>query len=192
MLAIDNVLVSDEIIEKKFVCDLAKCHGGCCVDGDAGAPLEEDELDELKAAYPEVKPHLCEAAVKQIEEQGLYGYDPEYGHVTPVMDGAMCVYGVVENGVVKCGIEKAYNEGKIQFKKPLSCHLFPIRITSHDGYDAVNYEPREKLCRPACQLGEKLKVPVYRFLKEALIRKYDIYFYEALEVYDHMQTGQKG
>lgn len=186
MLAIENVLISDEIIEKKFVCDLSKCHGGCCVDGDAGAPLLDEELGQLEEVYEPVKPYLTDKGIKVIEKEGKYVFDDEGGYVTPTIGGAMCAYGIVENGIVKCGIEKAYNEGKINFKKPLSCHLFPIIIEPHDGYDAMNYEPREYLCRPACRLGEKLKIPVYRFLKEAIIRKYGEPFYEALEAYDHM------
>jgi hypothetical protein len=91
------------------------------------------------------------------------------------------VYGIIENGIVKCGIEKAYNEGKISFRKPISCHLYPIRTEVHDGYEAMNYEPRESLCKPACKLGKQLKVPVYRFLKEAIERKYGSAFYEALD-----------
>lgn len=187
MLAIDEVLISDEIIEKKFVCDLSHCHGGCCVDGDAGAPLLNEEIEVLEEIYEEVKPYLTKNAIKEIERQGKYVYDQESGYATPTINGAMCVYGVVENGIVKCGIEKAFNDRKITFKKPLSCHLYPIRIQQYDGYEAMNYEPREVLCRPACRLGDKLNIPVYRFLKEAIIRKYDIYFYEALEAYDQMR-----
>lgn len=187
MLAIDNVLISDEIIEKKFVCDLSRCHGGCCVDGDAGAPLLEEELEKLETVYPTVKPYLTKAGIRAIERQGKYVFDDDCGYVTPVIDSGMCAYGVAEHGIVKCGIEKAFSEGKINFKKPVSCHLFPIRIEAHDGYDAMNYEPREHLCRPACELGGKLQVPVYRFLKEAITRKYGTHFYEALEAYHQMR-----
>lgn len=187
MIAIDNVLISDEIIEKKFVCDLSRCRGGCCVDGDAGAPLKQEETRDLEEVYETVKPYLSPDAIKEIEKQGKYVFDEKNGYTTPTIEGGICVYGIEEDGIVKCGIERAYNEHKTNFKKPVSCHLFPIRIQEYDGYEALNYEPREKLCKPACTLGEKLQIPVYRFLKEAIIRKYDVYFYEALEAYDQMQ-----
>lgn len=184
MIAIDHILVSDALVEDQFVCDLVKCKGGCCVDGDAGAPIEESEKAELEAAFETVKPYLNARHLAEIEKQGLYVFSDEFGWVTPAIDGGICVYAVYDdNGIVKCGIEKAFNEGKLTWKKPISCHLFPVRIKkSADGeLDYVNYEPRETLCKPACRLGKKLKVPVYRFLKEPLTRKYGPEFYETLE-----------
>lgn len=182
MIVIDNVLISDEIVEEQFVCDLHKCKGGCCVDGDAGAPLERKELKELNAAYAEVEDYLTEEGRQQIEKDGKYIYDAEFGWVTPVLANGMCVYGTIDkSGIVKCGIEQAYNDGKLTWKKPISCHLFPIRIKKTKKADLVNYEPREGLCDPACALGQQLKVPVYKFLKEPLIRKYGDEFYTALE-----------
>lgn len=183
MISIDNVLISDEIVEEQFVCDLTKCKGGCCVDGDAGAPLENDELKELNDAYSSILPYLTTEAVTELEKQGKYLYDKEFGWVTPTVNSGMCAYGIKDkNGIVKCGIEQAYNDGKISWKKPLSCHLFPIRIkkAKKSKTDLVNYEPREDLCKAACTLGKKLKVPVYVFLRDALIRKYGNDFYEAL------------
>ena len=185
MIAIDNKLVSDEIVEKQFVCDLVKCKGGCCEDGDAGAPLEINELDELIHNYETVKPYLTEAGIQSIEQHGKYVYDKEFGWVTPTIKGEMCAYGFRdEHGIIKCGIEKAYNEGKIHWKKPVSCHLFPIRVNKSKedpDLEYMNYEPRPDLCKAACRLGKRLQVPVYVFLKDSIIRKYGEEFYTALE-----------
>ena len=185
MIAIDNKLVSDEIVEKQFVCNLDKCKGGCCEDGDAGAPLELSELDELIHNYAMIKPYLTREGIKAIEQQGKYHFDAEFGWVTPTIGGAMCAYGYRdEKGIIKCGIETAFKEGKITWRKPLSCHLFPIRIkksVEDKNLEYVNYEPRHDLCRAACKLGTRLQVPVYVFLKDALIRKYGEEFYQALE-----------
>ena len=184
MIAIENKLVSDEIVEAQFVCDLNKCKGGCCVDGDAGAPLAFDELKSIDAVYDAVLPYLSDESKTELKKQGRYVYDREFGWVTPTIESKVCVYGIVdEKGIVKCGIEQAYNDGKVQWKKPISCHLYPIRIkqSKNKQTDYVNYEPREDLCKAGCSLGKKLKVPVYVFLKEALIRKYGAAFYETLE-----------
>ncbi|MBC7829824.1 MAG: DUF3109 family protein [Chitinophagaceae bacterium] len=184
MIAIDNVLVSDRIVEAQFVCDLMKCKGGCCEDGDAGAPLEKEELEIINNIFETIKPYLTKEGLRWIEKHGRYLYDREFGWVTPTIEGKMCVYGFHdENGIIKCGIEQAYRDGKIEFKKPISCHLYPITIKEgkKGEYDRVNYEPRETLCKPACAFGKKLKVPVFQFLKEPLIRKYGENFYNALE-----------
>ena len=184
MIVIDNKLVSDEIIEEQFVCDLNKCKGGCCVDGDAGAPLNKEELVHLNEVYDAVLPYLDEENKKELQKQGRYVFDEEFGWVTPTINSKVCVYGITDpNGIVKCGIEQAYNDGKVSWKKPISCHLFPIRIqlSKNKKTEYVNYEPREDLCSAGCKLGEKLKVPVYVFLKEALVRKYGVEFYETLD-----------
>jgi hypothetical protein len=186
MIVIDNILVSDDVVEKQFVCDLAKCKGGCCEEGDAGAPLEDQEMDIILSVYEKVKPYLTEAAIAEIERKGKYVFHKEFGWVTPTLgnDSEICVYGYRdEKGIIKCAFEQAYYEGAISWKKPISCHLFPVitKKGKHGGYERVNYEPREKLCSPACGLGKKLKVPVYEFLKEPLIRKYGKEFYEVLE-----------
>lgn len=183
MIAIDNVLISDQVIKEQFVCDLNKCKGGCCVDGDAGAPLYKQELKELNEVYEAVLPYLNEESKKELERQGKYVYDKEFGWVTPTINSKMCVYGISDNnGIVKCGLEQAYNDGKTKWKKPVSCHLYPIRTQkSRDGKkEYVNYEPREELCKAACALGKKLKIPVYVFLKDGLIRKFGQQFYDSL------------
>ena len=186
MIAIENNLVSDEIVEEKFVCDLNKCKGGCCVDGDAGAPLEAKELRYLKKIYRVVEPYLTEEGKKEIAEKGHYVFDEEFGWVTPTLSSGMCAYGVVDTkGIVKCGIEKAFNEKKFSlnknWKKPVSCHLFPIRVKQTGDTHLLNNEPRQGLCDPACALGKQLKVPVYLFLKKPLIGKFGEEFYNALE-----------
>lgn len=184
MIAIDNALVSDDVVSEKFVCDLTKCKGGCCVDGDAGAPVTKEEMETIKEIYNEVEPYLPKEAVDEIKKQGLFVYDRSFGWVTPTINGQICVYGFKDKqGIVKCAIEQAYLDGKVSFKKPISCHLFPILVkTSRDGKTVyVNYQPREVLCKPACDLGKKLKVPVYEFLKEPLVRRFGTEFYELLE-----------
>jgi len=182
MIAIKDVLVSDEIVEKHFVCDLNACKGGCCVDGDCGAPLTEEETNTLAEVYPKIKHLLSDRYAMEIEIQGTHTFDDEYGYITPTINGGICAYGYFdESGIVKCAIEKAWKEGLIEFQKPISCHLYPIRVTESASFQAINYEPRKKLCKPACKLGNKLKVPVYQFLKEPLIRKYGAEFYNALE-----------
>ena len=182
MIAIDNVLVSDKVVEEQFVCDLLKCKGGCCEDGDAGAPLEKEELERLNEIYEKVKPYLTAAGIREIESSGRYQYDREFGWVTPTIEGKMCAYGYKDaSGIIKCGIEQAWNDGKISWKKPVSCHLYPIKINRNKVGEVMNYEPRASLCRPGCALGQKLRVPAYVFLKEAIVRKYGMDFYNALE-----------
>lgn len=185
MIAIDNKLISDEVLEEQFVCDLTHCKGGCCEDGDAGAPLENWEKKEIEKYFDIVQPYLTKEGLIAIEQQGKFTYDKEFGWVTPTVNNTICAYGYKNaQSVIQCGFEQAYNDGKIGWKKPLSCHLFPIKIsTSQQDPDLeyINYEPRHNLCAAACSLGKKLKVPVFIFLKEAIIRKYGEEFYTALE-----------
>ena len=181
MIAIDNVLISDEVVEARFVCDLQKCKGGCCEDGDAGAPLEEDECKIIDENFHSFESYLTPEGAAAIKRQGKYLWDKEFGWVTPTIDGGLCAYGFRDaEGIIKCGIEAAYYEGKLEWKKPISCHLFPIRITESKKYTMVNYEPRETLCAPACALGKKVKLPVYQFLKEPIERRFGTEFYETL------------
>ena len=196
MIVIDNILVSDEVVQEQFVCDLSKCKGGCCEDGDAGAPLTNEELDEVKEAYSKVIPYLTDAGRMEAEKQGLYRYDKEFGWVTPTIDSGICVYGYRDKkGIIKCAFEQAYNDGLISWKKPISCHLYPIKIkkSRHTDHEMVNYEPREDLCAPGCALGEKLKVPVYQFLKESIVRKYGEEFYGVLHnIAQEYYSSKKG
>ena len=186
MIIIDNKQISDDVVEAQFVCDLAKCKGGCCEDGDAGAPLDKKELPIIAGLYEKIKPYLSQASIDEVERQGHYVYTREFGWVTPTIesDKEICVYAIREkNGMIKCAFEQAYYDGVINWQKPISCHLYPVTIKKgkYGDYDRVNYEPREQLCSPGCAFGQRLKVPVYEFLKEPLIRKYGQEFYDALE-----------
>lgn len=196
LIVIDNILISDDVVEKQFVCDLTKCKGGCCEEGDAGAPLDDSELDIVLEVYEKIKSYLSEASIKEVEKKGKYVYNKEFGWVTPTLgnDNEICVYGNRdEKGIIKCAFEQAYYDGVIPWKKPISCHLFPIitKKGKHGDYDRVNYEPREKLCNPACALGKKLEVPTYEFLKEPLIRKYGEDFYNGLDKVAKLQAAKK-
>ena len=182
MIAIGKALVSEDVIEKQFVCDLHACKGACCVKGDYGAPLEKEELPILDDIYEKVKPYLREEGIKAIEKQGKYLLYEKKEWVTPLVKGKECAYTIFEKGIAKCGIEKAYYEGEIEWKKPISCHLYPIRITKQkNGLEAVNYD-RWNICNPACKLGDSLKVPVFKFLKDSLIRQYGEDWYKELEI----------
>ena len=184
MYVIQEILISDDVLEKKFICNLNACKGACCWEGDFGAPLEEEELDILTKIYDTVAPYLTDEGRKAISEKGKYQYfeEPkEYG--TTLQPNAACAYMTLnELGMAKCGIEEAYLDGKIDFKKPISCHLYPIRVTKNEqtDFEALNYDEWD-ICSAACKLGEKEQVPVYQFLKEPLIRKYGVDFYEELD-----------
>lgn len=181
MIKIGEVLVSDDVVEKEFVCNLDKCKGACCVEGDFGAPLDADELPILEEIYPIVKPYLTQDAIRVIEKLGTHTTDDDGDLCTPVIDGRECVYAIYDKkGILKCGIEQAYLDGKISWKKPISCHLYPIRITTKKNFEALNYN-KWHICSPACVLGKELQVPVYKFLKAPLIRKYGEQWYGALE-----------
>jgi hypothetical protein len=180
MVKVGDVLVSDDIREKEFVCNLERCKGACCVEGDYGAPLEGNELDILKRIYPKIKPYLTKEGIKAIEEQGTHVIDPDGDYSTPTIGGRECAYARYdEKGILKCGIEEAYKDGKIKYQKPISCHLYPIRITKKKEFEAVNYH-KWHICSPACALGKELQVPLYKFLKDPLIRKYGEDWYNEL------------
>ena len=181
MIQIDNKIVSQEIFDQQFVCDLNACKGACCVEGDSGAPLLKNEAEELEEFYPVIKKYLSRECRKAIKKQGFSVIDTDNDLTTPLVNNRECAYVYYDSGITKCAIEKAYLEDGISFKKPISCHLYPIRITEYKEFDAVNYESN-KICSPACKLGELIKVSVFRFLKEPLIRKYGKSFYTELEV----------
>jgi len=183
MLQIENTLISDDVIEKKFVCNLKACKGICCVEGDSGAPLEDEERIFLDKEIETIKAFLREEGIKAIEENGLYYIDSEHDYVTTLVNGKECAYAVFEeNGTASCGIEKAWFAGKSSFRKPLSCWLYPVRTKKIQNLTAVNYDVWD-ICKSAVIQGEKLGVPVYKFLKEPLTKKFGKDWYEQLEYY---------
>jgi len=180
MIQIDDKLISEDLFSEEFVCNLAKCKGICCVEGDAGAPLDEDETKILDEIYPKIKSYLRSEGIQAIEEQGTYTLDFEGDLVTPLVNNAECAYVIFdEKGYTKCAIEKAYEDGVIDWQKPISCHLYPIRITEYSNFSAINYHEWD-ICSDACTLGKELGVKVYQFLKKPLIRKYGEEFYQTL------------
>ena len=181
MIQIEDKIISQEIFDQQFVCDLNACKGACCVEGDSGAPLLKNEAKELEKSYSIIRKYLSVDGKEAIKKQGFSVIDSDNDLTTPLVNNRECAYVFNDSGIIKCAIEKAYLEDKISFKKPISCHLYPIRITEYKEFDAVNYESN-KICSPACKLGELLKVSVFRFLKEPLIRKYGESFFTELEV----------
>ena len=180
MFQLGKTIISEDILEKEFVCNLGACKGRCCIDGEAGAPLEEEELKMLMDNFPKIKPFLREEGIAAIEEQGLFTTtEGEYG--TPLINGKECAFVIFDkNNIAKCGIEEAHNQNVTSWKKPISCHLYPVRIMNYSEFFAVNYH-KWPICNDACTLGKELKIPVYKFVKDALIRKFGKDWYEELE-----------
>ncbi|WLD23648.1 DUF3109 family protein [Flavobacterium dauae] len=180
MFQIGKTIVSDDVLEKEFVCNLTACKGQCCIDGDAGAPLDKDETAILEEVYPKIKSYLRPEGIDAIEQQGAWVVGEDGDFETPLINNKECAYVIFDGNTALCGIEQAYNEGLITWKKPVSCHLYPIRIKEYSQFSAVNYN-RWHICDDACVLGKELEVPVYKFLKEPLIRKYGEDWYTELE-----------
>lgn len=180
MFELGKTVVSEEILEGEFVCNLEACKGACCVEGSSGAPVAGEELEVLRDIYPRVSPFLREEGRRAIAEQGtsVRGEDGEWE--TPLIDGNECAYVVYEDNKALCGIEAAYRAGAIDWIKPVSCHLYPVRIREYTALTAVNYH-QWHICDPACSLGKSLKVPIYKFVREALIRKFGESWYAELE-----------
>lgn len=181
MISIGETLVSTHLLERRFVCDLSKCKGACCVEGDSGAPLEPEEAKKLEGLYKKIEPYMTARGKKAVAHYGTSMTDSDGDLVTPLVDGDKeCAYTIFEKGVAQCGIEKAYLEGKIRFRKPISCHLYPVRVTRHKHYLAVNYQKWD-ICDDACTLGKELDVPVYRFVSKALVRRFGKRWFRELE-----------
>ncbi|HEX2967623.1 MAG TPA: DUF3109 family protein [Bacteroidales bacterium] len=169
MLRIEDTIFSLDLLEKQFICDLAKCHGSCCRYGDAGAPLEKDEADILESVWPVVKEYLQPEGINAVENQGSSVTDKDNDLVTPLIDDKECAYTIVKDDIYMCGIEHAFNEGRISFRKPISCHLFPARMKKFSDFIAVNYS-QQPVCAAAREKGKANGVYVYEFLKEPLVR----------------------
>jgi hypothetical protein len=182
MIIVGQTLVSEELLEEQFVCDLNACKGACCIEGESGAPLEHEELLLLEESLEAVRPYLRSEGIAVIDQQGPYTVDNDGDFVTSLVGkhGACAFVTFDEKGVAKCGLEQAYNDGKTTWKKPISCHLYPVRLAKLNEYIAVNYH-RWQVCEPACACGKALKVPVYKFLKEPLVRRFGQDWYDELE-----------
>ncbi|MES2828385.1 MAG: DUF3109 family protein [Bacteroidota bacterium] len=181
MIEVQNTLLHEDLITESFVCNLNKCKGICCVEGDAGAPLDVAETAILRDIYPKIKHLLEPKGIQAIEEQGTSVIDADGDLTTPCVDGNKeCAYVTFENGITKCGIEKGYEQGLVDWQKPISCHLYPIRITQYPEFEVLNYD-RWHICHDACTFGRELKVPVYQFLRGPLVRKYGEEWYTELE-----------
>lgn len=180
MFQLGKTIVSEDILQKEFVCNLSACKGGCCVDGDSGAPLTIEETQMLENIYPKVKPFLRKEGILSIESQHVWIKGNDGDLETPLINNEACAYVIFDRETALCGIEQAYNQGVINFKKPVSCHLYPIRVKDFTEFAAVNYD-RWDICDDACTLGQELSVPIYIFVKEALIRKFGIDWYTELE-----------
>lgn len=192
MIEIGRTILSRDLFEQHFVCDLLKCRGACCVEGDSGAPLSPEEAKTIEKDYPHFKDYLPAEHQLEIEKQGFSVIDQDNDLVTPLVNHRQCAYSFYDDkGILKCSIEKAFNEGKTSFRKPLSCHLFPIRITEYRRFDALNYEELD-ICKPGRECGKSLKMPLYRFLKGPLIRKYGEEWYSEVELAaEYLQKNKK-
>jgi len=181
MFQLGKTIVSEDILEKEFVCNLHACKGACCIEGEAGAPLTNEETVQLESLYPKVKPFLRKEGINAIESQGTHIISPLGELETPLVEGKECAYVTfTDSGIASCGIEDAFNAGAIDFRKPISCHLYPVRVQDYSEFAAVNYH-KWPICDDACSLGAELGVPVYKFVKDALIRKFGKDWYSELE-----------
>lgn len=188
MILIDQILVSEDVFSQQFTCNLTSCKGACCWEGDWGAPLEREEMITLEEIRENLRPYLTDAGNQVIDREGSYTYyEAITGEGTPLIEGAACAYLTFnDQGIGKCGIELAFEDDAIDFQKPVSCHLYPIRHSKikHVDFEALNYETWE-ICQEACRLGSELKMPLYRFVKAALIRKFGLDFYAKMEKIAH-------
>lgn len=192
MIIVDDALISEDILEKKFICQLDKCKGACCVQGDAGAPLAHKELNEIESRLDKIQPYMTSESVDKIKNDGFFTRDPEGDLVTECLEDGACVFvNYKDDGTTECAIERAYLAGDIDYKKPISCHLYPIRANKFGTYIAMNYHHWD-ICRDACIAGEEQKLPVYKFLREALTRKMGEAWYQKLDEIAQDWEREKG
>lgn len=181
MIEIGRTIVSMDLLEEFFLCDLEQCKGACCVEGDSGAPLTGEEARALEEHYPIFREFLPAEHREVIEKEGYSLVDQDEDLVTPLVGNRQCAYSYfTDEGILKCAVERAWAEGRISFRKPVSCHLFPVRITEYRHFDAVNYQKLE-ICRPGRDCGRRNKLPLWQFLREPLIRRYGEEWFVALE-----------
>ncbi len=192
MIEIDDKIVSTEILTTRFACDISKCKGICCVEGNSGAPLEMEEVDLLEEYYDTYRPYMKPAGIEAIEQQGFMVVDDDGDYTTPLINDAECAYSYEENGITLCAIEKAYREGKCPVNKPVSCHLYPIRVIRFsNGSFGLNYH-RWSICSSAVECGKRKGIPLYQSLKEPIVRRFGEEFYKALEAADEfLKTTQE-
>jgi hypothetical protein len=179
MIVIDNTIISGEILDIHFCCNLEKCKGACCVEGDAGAPLEEEEISALEDYIDRIKPFMQKEGIRVIEKSGVFDYDMNGEYVTPLIADKDCAFVYYEHDIARCAIEKAFEEKKISFRKPLSCHLYPIRIKTYASTETVNYH-KWSICQTACAKGKEINLALYKFLEDPLIRKFGEEWYKQL------------
>lgn len=192
MIQIDDKIVSTELLTERFCCDISRCKGACCVEGNSGAPLELDEVDTLEQEYEAYKPFMKPEGITAVERQGFMVVDSDGDYTTPLIDGAECAYSFEENGVTMCAIERACKLGLTGFVKPVSCHLYPIRlIPLSNGTVGLNYH-RWDVCNGARTLGHRLGTPVYRVLREPIVRRFGEPFFEALEEAERYLSSEAG
>lgn len=190
MIEIDDKIVSADLLRECFACDIAQCKGICCVEGNAGAPLEADEVEILEREYPNYKSYMTAEGIESVERQGFMVVDEDGDLTTPLVDDAQCAYTYTENGVTLCAIEKAWAEGETPFRKPISCHLYPIRVMRFsNGTVGLNYH-RWSVCAPARRCGARLGIPVYKALREPIVRRFGEEFYKALEAAEELIKQQ--
>ena len=182
MIEIDDKLISDDLFSKQFVCDLQKCKGVCCVEGDAGAPLTKKEVENIEKNIDVIKPEMRKEGLKAIEDNGVFYLDNDGEKVTTLVNGKECAFVFFDdNNIAKCSIESAFLKNKLEFRKPISCHLYPIRVKKYNDFQAINID-NWHICKSACECGTKLNVPTFKFLKKAIVRMWGDEFYQDLEI----------
>jgi hypothetical protein len=191
LLEIQDKVVSIDLFEKKFVCDLTACKGACCVEGDSGAPLTFEEVSIMEDDLEKIKPFMRPEGIAAVEETGVFYMDWDNEPVSTLVNEKECAFVTFDdNGTALCAIEQAHKAGVTEFKKPISCHLYPIRVKKYNDFTALNYN-EWNICKPACACGDKLNVKVYKFLKEPIVRAFGEEFFTELETVDKEIEKQK-